>query len=320
MNKKTLVILGIIAALAAAIIIQRTVHFSSVPSVSAWEGTADEVVIRKGTAPEIRIAKKEGAWFVGAQNYPAEESIVSTLVKKLDEFKLSDLVTKKEFYERFDLSDDRAVRVTVKGNGKVLRDILVGKKSGAGDNTYVKFPDKKEVYLAGGSLSFELGKDVEGFRSHTLLKCPIETMESIAVKYKGQNYTLVRTVETVPASTEKAKDAKKPETVSADKWSLAGSTAALDQDKVKNFAGEFGNIMAQSFVPDADVKKKSGTPQCEITIKSGGRDLLIKVFGPEGKDGKDGYALLSGENPWLAIVNKTKSESIMKALKDLQAK
>lgn len=317
MNKKTLIILGVIAALVAAIVLQKTVKFSSVPSVDQWDGAADEVVIRKGTAPEVKLSKKDGRWIVGEKSYPAEESVVSSLVKKLDELKLIDLVTEKGFYERFDLSDDRAAHVTVKGNGKVLRDILVGKKGGAGDTAYVKFPDKKEVYLANGALSFELGKDVEGFRTKTLLKCPIESMESVSVKLKGQNYTLVRTVEAVPpaADKDKTKEPKKPAETS-DKWSVAGSKDEPDQMKVRNFAGEFGNIMANSFVADADLAAKtSGSPMCEITIKSGGKDLVFKVVKAEGKDS---YICFSSENPWFAVVNKTKAESVMKTLKDLQ--
>ena len=317
MNKKTLIMLGVIAALVAAIVLQRTVKFSSVPSIEQWEGAADEVVIKKGTAPEVKLMKKDGRWIVGEKNYPAEEAVVSGLVKKLDELKLIDLVTKKEFYERFDLSDDRAARVTVKGNGKVLRDILVGKKGGAGDTAYVKFPDKKEVYLANGSLSFELGKDVEGFRTKILLKSPIDSMESVAVKYKGQNYTLVRTVETLPppADKDKAKEPKKPAETS-DKWTVADSKAEVDQTKVRSFAGEFGNIMANSFVADADLTaKSSGSPMCEITIKSGGKDLVFKIVKAEGKDA---YICFSSENPWYAVVNKNKAESLMKTLKDLQ--
>jgi hypothetical protein len=319
MNKKTLIILGVIAVLGAAIVLQRTVHFSSVPAVKPWNGTADEILIKKGTAPEVRLSKKDGVWFVGAENYPAESSIVDSMIKKLDEFTLIDLVTKKEFYERFDLSDDRASRVTVKGSGKVLRDILIGKKSGSGDSSYVKYPDKKEVYLAGGSLAFELGKDVEGFRAHTILKCPIESIETITVKNGAQTYTVVRTAQAVPAASgkEEPKDPKKPAPASQDTWSLAGSSAEINQAKVRDFAGEFGNVSAQSFIAAADVAKKTGTPRYEITIKSGGKDIVFKIF---GKEGTDGYICYSSENPWHAVVSKFKAENLMKSLKDFQAK
>ena len=319
MNKKTLIILGVIAALGAAIVLQRTVHFSSVPSVKPWSGVADEIVIKKGSSPEIRLSKKEGVWSVGAENYPAEASIVESMIKKLDEFTLIDLVTKKEFYERFDLSDDRASRVTVKGGGKVLRDILIGKKSGTGDSSYVKFPDKKEVYLAGGNLSFELGKDVEGFRARTILKCPIESMESITVKNGAQTFTVVRTAGAVNAASEKEKpkDPKTPAPAAPDTWTLAGSSAEINQAKVRDFAGEFGNVPAQSFVPAADVAKKAGTPTYEITIKSGGKDIVFKIF---GKEGTDGYICYSSENPWHAVVSKFKADNLMKTLKDFQAK
>ena len=42
------------------------------------------------------------------------------------------------------------------------------------------------------------------------------------------------------------------------------------------------------------------------------------VFKVVKAEGKDSYICFSSENPWYAVVNKNKAESVMKTLKDLQ--
>ena len=315
MNKKTLVIIGIIAVLAAAIVLQRNVHFSNVPSLKPWSGAADEIILKKGTAPEVRIVKKDGRWLIGEEAYPAEAATVSGIEKKMRDLTLSDLVTKKEFYERFDLSDDRAARVTVKGEGKVLRDILIGKRSSTGDSAYVKFADAKEVYLAGGNLAAEADRTVDSLRTHTLLTATIDTIESVSVKGRGENYTVVRQKEPVAETKDaKAKDPKAPAPAAEEKWVLSGSSMELDQNKARDFAGEFANISAQTFPVEADAKKKAVTPQREIVVKSAGKEITFKVY---DKEGKDGYLCFSSENPYYAVVSNYKVDKLLKPLKDL---
>jgi hypothetical protein len=311
MNRKTLISLGVIALLLSAVIIQRTVHFSSVPTVKPWDGAADEITIKKGAADEVRIAKKGEKWIVGAEEFPAESSIVDGMERKLKELSFSDLVTKKEFYERFDLSDDRAIRVTVRKKGKILRELLIGKKSTAGESAYVKFPNEKEVYLAGGNLAFEFDRTVDALRSKSLLSATIDTIESISVKYKGDSYTLAH--ESAPAPAE-SRDKKTPVPSPEMKWVLKGSPVEADQNKAREFASEFANITAQSFIPEADVKKKTGTPQCEITVKAAGKETSLRIY---AKEGKDCYICYSSENPYYVLVGAWKAEKLLKLQKEL---
>ena len=137
MTRKTKISLGVLAGLLLLVFVQRNVNFSRVPSFKPWKGSADEILIKNRTNPEIKIFKKGGKWVLNNEAIPANTAMVSSLEKKMNDFTLSELVTKKEFYDRFDLTDDKAISVTVKGGGKALREVLIGKKSQAGDQSYV---------------------------------------------------------------------------------------------------------------------------------------------------------------------------------------
>ncbi|MGL4368487.1 MAG: DUF4340 domain-containing protein [Spirochaetota bacterium] len=307
MNKKTLASIGIIAGLILVIVLQQTVHFSSVPAVKPWKGEADEFSIKKGSSSEIRIYKKDGAWLVGAAGYPADASTVQILEKKMRDLSFSDFVTKKEFYERFDLTDDKAVHVTVKENGKVLRELLIGKKSPAGEQSYVRLPSEKEVYLAGGNLAFEFGREMDSFRDRRLMNATVDSISSVKVAYKGSSFVLKRR-ETKSSDGKSAADAE---------WVAEGSSADLDQNRVLEFLREFASVSADSF-PAGPVK--TGAVQSEIVLTdSAGKATALAIYGKAGKDAGGGYYCRSGENP-AVLISAWKGEKLLKGLNDLKKK
>ena len=307
MNKKTLISLGIIAILAFAVVLQRTVHFSSVPDVETWKGNADEIVIKKGASPVVRIWKKDGVWVIGDAAYPADAATADILEARMNELSFSDLVTEKGYYDRFDLSEDRAVHVTVKGEGKILRELLIGKKSSAGEQSYVRFPGAKEVYLAGGNLSFEFGRDADSFRDRNLMSVTVDAIRSVTVNYKGSVFTLKK------KASDKAEKGADP-TVNAP-WIAEGFAAELDQNRVVDFLREFASVSAESFPAEGTA---AGAVQSVITVTTDGKVVTLTVYGKSGKGTTGGYYCRSSSNPSLAIVSAWKGEKLLKGLSDMK--
>ncbi|HEY1405894.1 MAG TPA: DUF4340 domain-containing protein [Spirochaetota bacterium] len=313
MSKKTKLSFGIIALLLLVILGQKYINFSHVPSVKAWKGDADEIVITNKGASPVSIHKKDGAWVVGDKNFAADINAVSGIEKKMKELSFSELVTKKAFYERFDLTADSAIRVTVKSGGKVLRDILVGKGSGAGDLCYVKFTDKPEVYLAGGNLIAECNKNIDSLRDRSLIALTIDTIDSVTVNAKGERYTLTREAVKTPEKKDDKSSAQAP----GGKWVVTGRTGDVNQNKVTEYLNEFAGITAQSFPNEEDAKKRASSFAGEITLKAKGKTIVFTVYGKNEEDKGNTFLCRSSENPYFANVAKWKIDRLLNGSGDL---
>jgi hypothetical protein len=313
MSRKTWIFLGVIIALTSAIAFHKYVNFSNVPSVEPWDGEADEIVIvNRGAAP-LSIHKIKGEWVVGDKNIPADTAAVSTIESKMKELAFSELVTRKKFYERFDLSDSRAIRITVKREGSVLRDVLIGKKSSVGDLSYVKLPDQPEVYIAGGNLAAECDRNTGSIRSKTLLALTVDAIESVTVRAGGETYTLSRE----QGKAQEKKDPMQDKPTQPGKWIVAGRAGEANQNKVNEFLSEFASVAAQDFPEESEAKTKSGSPIGELTVNAKGKKIVFTVYGKNDRDKGNTYLCKSTELPYFANVAKWKVERLLKKSGDL---
>src|SRR4030042_3051090 len=122
MNKKILISSSIIIILALYIIIANVKRSSDVPDRKKWEGTADEIIITR-SGGTIQLLKKEGKWVVGDKAYPADAKAVNEMEKRFKEIHLTDLISTKGYYVKYDLTPDRYVEVIISKNGASCRHI-----------------------------------------------------------------------------------------------------------------------------------------------------------------------------------------------------
>jgi len=312
MSKNTKIILGVIAVLALIIIIQRNVKFSSVPSLKKWDVSADEIIIKNKAAAEFKVIKKDGKWFVGEQSFPADNEIASSLEKKMNDLSFSEMVTSKEFYERFDLTADTAIRVIVKRNGKVIRDILLGKKS-AGEQSYVKFPDKPEVYLAPGNLTGDFDKTVDALRDRVLLSAAQDAIESFSIKGK---FTVEKKAEK-PVEQKDVKASPAPAAPAVVKWIIKESGKEADASKLADMLGELVTMRAISYPEENTIKGAIASGiQCEIIVKAKGKETTLTIYGKEKNDKAAKYVCRSTDNSFYALVDPWKAEQFIRAKSD----
>ena len=288
------------------------VSFSHVPSIKPWAGEADEIIVTNRGASPVNIHKKQGLWVVGDGELPADSAVVTTIENRMKDLAFSELVTAKKFYDRFDLTDGRAIRVTVKGQGRVLRDILVGKKSSVGDLSYVKLPDRNEVYLAGGNLASEFDRTIDTLRDKKLLSLTSDSIGAVTVNAHGEKFTLVRRAEKKAGTKDPMKDAP-----SSLKWEVEGRTGEVNNDKIAEYLSEFGSVLAQSFPDEKTVAGKARSPIGDLTIKTKGKTTVFTIYGKNDTDKGNTYLCKSTELPYYAKVPSWKIERLMIKSADL---
>jgi hypothetical protein len=315
MSKRTFIILGIIAGLFAVILFQKYLYFPHVPTVHEWKGEADEITIKNKNGT-VHITRQDGKWVIGDESFPADQNTVNSLVKRMNDLSFTVFVSKKDLYERFNLTDELAVRVTVKGKGQPLRDLLIGKQNQSSDQSYVKYPDKPEVYLAGGGLASEFNKTADALRDKVLLSYPIDTIDAVTIKFAGDKYTVKRES---PADKSKDEDPLKEdkEKPQAAKWVVEGRTGNFDQGKIAEFLNEFGSVTAMFFPSESEIKSKIASPASEITLHSKGKEIKLVIYDKYAADKSRGYVCRSSENPYYAVIPDFKAEKLQKRISEL---
>ncbi len=309
MNKKILASLGLIALLAVVLLVLARKKGADLPRLGPWSGETEEIVIKR-PGETVRLFRRDGAWLIGEAAYPADAQAVAGFEEKMKNLMLSDLISVREHYERYDLGGDRAIEVSLRSGGKLVRHVFIGKKSGTFRHSYVRLAERPGVYLAEGALSDEFGKSIDELRNREIFTEAKSGIDSIEILYGASVLTLKRKPAARPAQPEK-KDAAPGE----DRWECTGCGGPVDANRIGQIAGSFAPFTAAAF--PAVEKKSLGAPRCTVRIKTAGKRIELAFY---SKIGDNRYLCTSTESPYVFTVDAWKAERYFVTAKDLKEK
>jgi hypothetical protein len=308
-NKKITASLALIVVLAVVLLVLTREKGADLPPLESWSGETQEILLKK-SGETIRIFRSDGTWLIGEAAYPADAQAVAGLEEKMKNLVLSDLISSREHYERYELGDDRALEVSLRSGGKLVRHIFIGKKSSTFRHTYVRLAGRPGVYLAEGALSDEFGKPLDELRSREIFSETKSSIDSIEIRYGASNITLVR--RDVP---EAPSSGKKDEATKEDRWECVSCAAPVDANRIGQIAGSFAPFTAAAF-PAID-KKVLGAPRCTVRIKTAGKRIELAFY---SKIGDNRYLCTSTGSPYVFAVDAWKAERYFVTAKDLKEK
>ncbi len=324
MNRKVLISVIVIAVLALLLIIGRRERSADVPEIEPWEGEAEEIIIQKKDDARIRMLKKENRWVLNDEEYPADPQAVLKIDKAIRDLVITDLISEKPHYLRYGL-EEKALRVTAKKGGSVVRDLLIGKKSSTHRHTYIRFPDRPEIYLASGNLVDALEKTVDDLRDKEIFKVTPKGVESFQLHYGGRKLTFAKIKEKVPADSEEAEKEQQSKENSAKKkekeveqWICEEHRQVqIDEGAINTVINSFNPLKADGFV---SLKKDSlKNPRCVVTVKASQKNITLSIFDTEGEKEKR-YLCTSSESPYVFTLKKWSVEKYFKKLEDFKKK
>ena len=122
----------------------------------SWK-EADEIEVSfRGEG--FRLVRRAGRWLIeDGFPRPAQEELVETLLNTLAGLYGEPRAKGKEFFARFVVDDDEALRLVLKKEGKVLATILVGKRGPNWESSFVRLAGGEEIYLVPVNLLAKLG-------------------------------------------------------------------------------------------------------------------------------------------------------------------
>jgi hypothetical protein len=309
MKNKSFITIGLILVLSAALLIKNYGCGSSVPELEGWYEPADEIIVKSGNV-SLLLLKKENSWFVNKQAYPGDAELIESLERKARDFKLLDLVSDKGYYNKYDLTDETGVLVTIKGKGKVLRKILIGKAVSTNNHSYIKLDDRSEIYLASGIMKSDFLISLADLRDKRIFDVKSSDVSSFSINYGGQNFIF---------GLNQAKgEADKNDQASGSKWVCRGfEKVKLNEASINSILALFSPLKAAEF-PEAIEKKNAGNLICRVIIAYGEKKIELEIY---SKKDQDMNLASSSESKYIFTLGKWQTEKLfIKSITDLTVK
>jgi hypothetical protein len=318
-NRRIVLSLGVIIVLVIFLVFSgKDKKSGDIPKIKSFD-SADEIIIAKNNK-QLRLFKKDNKWLINEQAFPADKSKAEYLEKEMKELNITDFISKEPYLAKYELNPEKAVRITVKGNGKVYRDIFIGKASSTFRSAYIKFENDPRIFLANGNLSDEFNKDVEDLRDKQIYNVGRDEVVFFELVYGGKLSFEKKTEEVEEKSDAKdAKNAKEKDKQKEKKKTKVETwickeyrNTAIDKNKVDSFVTSFSSISADSY--SAVEKKDIKGLVCQIKVKVYNKEIEFKIHKKE----KENYLCTSSESPYVFALREDNVKKYFKSLADFK--
>lgn len=310
MSSRKITLLSLIGILLIVYILQITFDSKGKIKEVKPDTPITKIEIQTEGKENIILEKQNGDWILNS-GHPANNDIADYILASLDDIKIIDTVSKtsneKDLQQYgFNKNSGTALHpVNVTGysaEGQIVQKITVGKTSTTGNQTYIKFDGKKEIYLVSGNLiiPFTLGeKDILDFTLYS-----IKTNEV----YKIEKYNGERTEGNLEFLFEKTGEVAEAE------WN---SSVPVDGSKIENWLRSVEILSADQWIEEFDSFNPSDKPDLTYVISAAGKDIEIRFFGINEESGN--VICMCSENKYFpCIITKETAEKYLKSAEDFK--
>ncbi len=333
MRRNTLILLAVIAVLGGILAIQRIDFGPQAPSIAKWDGEPDKVVIRKPATPaksatsetsgesersqgeKLLLRQKDGKWRVSSKDYPADTAKVQRMLNRLEEIgRLEVVSTRADEYDRYELNEEKALKVSVFEGDSLLRELYLGKSSSVARKTYARQPGKERVFLVDRRMKRAFDTSVSALRDKTIVEIDRDALQRIEI-----NSQLGPSVTLRPAESEQEKSGETGEQGKGEQdreeqkllWRVEGAGQDVSQERITAFFRTVSPLSANSF--------NTGTPEkeqlCTFTfVLKEGSEKTVTVY----RGGKPGtYPAVASTSPYPFLLSAGDLEAMLLEIEKL---
>ena len=179
-RRRKAVYLSLIVLLSVILLLQQLFDGDAVPVIPAVEGEVTSIRI-EGSSTDITARRSGGQWLLGEEEYPADSGKVERLIERIRELRVLERVTSTDFLSPYRLDAGEAIQVTLYSESRELRSVLIGGGSPTGRQSYIRFPDSREVLLVAENLRRDFEITVGDLREKIILSLDPSLIRRLAV-------------------------------------------------------------------------------------------------------------------------------------------
>ena len=241
----------------------------------------------------IELLKQGDMWIISPEGFAASQSEIDSMLEALSDFTITDLVSTAEFYDRYELDDERKLHITAKDSGNVVRSFDLGKRAPSYNHTYVRLDSDSKVYHAAADLRRIFDKDKEDLRDKKVLSFDRSTIVKIGVSLLGRNFGIQKSTQQVQASSEEEEI----------RWESSDGSD-WDSEVIDDLLDRLDDLSSTSFVEGED--EQLGEPQLTLELL-GQEKYTFTLFQKDDA----GYMARSSYTPYAFYISSWQGDSIL---------
>jgi Domain of unknown function (DUF4340) len=278
MKKEYLILVALILILGAYLLLHKENKDNYVlPQIAKIDTSKITGLVIDKKPGAIKFTKKENAWLMTDKKYLANSSLVDTMLDTLKTFKLSALVSQKEDLKRYELDDEKNIKVKAMNGQKIAFEFSMGKTAPSFNHTFVRLANDKNVYHANGNFRSNFDKTVEDFRDKKVMGFKQESISQIAIEKDGLSKTLV---------------SKKDKQADAITW-LSDDGAPADKKMISTLLSGLSFLKCEKYLNSFTRKKlEEQEPLCKIRLKNE-ENLILTLFKTDTQDNLMGVSSMN---------------------------
>jgi hypothetical protein len=285
------------------------------------DGKKDEPII---------FTKTQDKWIFTDKEYIADSYQIENMLDTFKKFRLTALVSQKDDLKRYELDDEKSIRVKVQKNAETIFEFTMGKTAPTFNHTFVMLENNKNVYHANGSFRSYFENSIDDFRDKSVMEFKEESIKQIIVEMDGLSKTLIAKDETQKKETPEG-DTPKESTPKEDtpkenisgketdnqeiitSW-IAKDGTMIDKEAVSNILSSTASLNCENFLEDADKKELENTkPLCTIKLADN-ENYTLTLF---KKPSQENYSGISSMNKYAFEISKFNGDQIISSIEKL---
>ncbi|WP_457553735.1 DUF4340 domain-containing protein [Desulfobacula sp.] len=301
MKKEYLILIALILILAAYLLFHKenTDNFT-LPEIAKIDISKITGLVIDKKEGSIEFTKKKDLWLITDKEYPADSSLVQSILDTLKSLKLSELVSQKQDLGRYELDDENRIQVKAVAGQKTIFEFTMGKTAPSFNHTFVMLINDKNIYYAKGNFRTHFDKTIENFRDKKVLEFKEDSIKQFTIEKEGISKTLV---------SKKDKDKKKTAII----WQSDKDTPA-DEKMVSSLLSSVSFLKCEKYL-GSFTKNKLGKEKslCRIHLKNE-KSIELTLFKTETEDNLIG---ISSMNEYVFALNQYNGKEILSAVDEL---
>ncbi len=167
------------------------VHYElpQLKSISTQE--VDAVAISSGNS-SLSLRRTNGTWRIADKGYEAQGDKVQKMLRQAADPGISALVSESGSYARYDLDRGSRIQVKLRREGKVVRELHLGKSAGQVQSTYVRLPGDQNIYMADSDLRGSFDTTAKELRDKTVFSIDAEKVRAVHLATKNSSRRIHR--------------------------------------------------------------------------------------------------------------------------------
>jgi hypothetical protein len=247
-------LVGVLAVLVVAWAVARFVGGLGGPAAAPFDLAAvatsqlDSVVVA-GPEDTVRLLGGDG-WTVNGHR--AAANVEESLTRALEQAQVGGLVSRNpENHERLGVTRTEGRRLTIYSVGTAGLSLIVGRRSRAAGQVYVRREGDDDVYTLQGSLVSLVNRNVDDWRDKEIVQADRDLVQRIEFSYPDESFALAR------------------DTAG---WHIEPSGAAADENTVSGVLSILSGLVATGFVGDSVADTLAWEPP----------SARLRLVGPDG--------------------------------------